>query len=138
VKRLIPLVSLLVIIAASFAPTPAHGRGVSAPDRVAAIAAQYGAPAWAVTACTRSLSREHYDCGGCARCLRNIRRGRSFAGPLQMSHSWNRGRAGCSCDGGHSDWRLCLDCSIGRFMSVAVRGGKRAVKRQWGQTCGRL
>jgi hypothetical protein len=109
----------------------ADARGVSVPDKVAAIAASMVAPSWAVTACNRSLSREHYDCGGCSRCQR-----RKYAGPLQFARSWNRNHAGC--DHGYRDWRYCLDCSIARYMSVAVRGGKRAVRRQWGQTCGRL
>jgi hypothetical protein len=111
---------------------------------VASVAADMGgAPAWAIAACNRAMSREHYDCQGCAKCLKRIARHSGAVGNLQYVNSWNKRHATCGC-GRHPgvDWRLCRYCAIRRFLAGAKRPGRRYgtafVRRHWGKTCGSL
>jgi hypothetical protein len=111
---------------------------------VASVAADIGgAPAWAIAACNRAMSREHYDCQGCAKCLKRIARHSGAVGNLQYVNSWNKRHATCGC-GRHpgTDWRLCRYCAIRRFLAGAKRPGRRYgkafVRRGWRATCGRL
>lgn len=125
---------IALVLALSLVPVPAFGATYE--PTVRQIQASYGAPEWAAVACMRSLDREHYACGGCAKCQRNAARHRGHVGPLQFNSNWNRNHVGCGH--GYADWRYCLDCSVSRFMRVATQVGKRGIRRHWGQTCGRL
>lgn len=101
---------------------------------------------WLITAARRSFGREHYDCGGCPKCLRNQRRRRGSVGPGQFLPSWwKRGRGAFVGMPGHAhyDWRLCADCSVYVMIhNTAAKRGTKAQKaymrRHWRATCGSL
>jgi hypothetical protein len=100
------------------------------------IGSAHATSAWILRAADRIPRKEHVHADHCGACLsgRGHRRP-GYVGPYQFSRAWNK--RGLKCAHG-LDWRACYPCARARFIRGAEKGGKRWVRRHWGQTCGRL
>jgi hypothetical protein len=113
------------------------------------IGSAHATSAWILRAADRIPLREHRHADHCGACLRgnghrfNARRKTGgYKGPYQFGYAWVaediKHHRSIACVHGLNDWRACYPCARARFIRGAEKGGKRWVRRHWGQTCGRL